>query len=312
MIPLFDGHCDTLLNLELRRMPVGSLAKNNLHINLERYGSYAPAAQFFAVFGMKVFMPDGDIFDRLSGRLFAEVEANPDKIRFCTCAADAQAAAAEGKLAAFLSVEGAELLDCGARLEEAHERGVRAITLTWNNATEIAGTNVQETERGLSEKGKDFVRRCDELGILVDVSHLSDPGFWDVIETSKNPIIASHSNSRAVCGHTRNLTDDQFRALRDKGGTTGLNLYTQFLGEDKVTVETCVRHIEHFLELGGEKTIAIGGDLDGCDKLPEGMTGVDGTALVYQALADRGYPKALLDDIFYNNLMRVVREVCDM
>ena len=171
---------------------------------------------------------------------------------------------------------------------------------------------MQETERGLSEKGKDFVRRCDELGILVDVSHLSDPGFWDVIETSKNPIIASHSNSRAVCGHTRNLTDDQFRALRDKGGTTGLNLYTQFLGEDKVTVETCVRHIEHFLDLGGEKTIAIGGDLDGCDTLPEGMTGVDGTALVYQALADRGYPKALLDDIFYNNLMRVVREVCDM
>ena len=123
---------------------------------------------------------------------------------------------------------------------------------------------------------------------------------------AKGPFVATHSNARAVHGHPRNLTDDMFKAIRDHGGTAGLNLYAAFLGEEKVTVETALRHIDHFLELGGEKTLAIGGDLDGCEELPEGMRGVQDVRLIREALELRGYPETLLDDIFYYNLMRVI------
>ncbi len=310
MIPLFDGHCDTLLLLEHMKLPAGSLRKNNLHIDLERYGQFGPAAQFFAIFGMAPKGSDYDILNSLHSRFVAELEANSELMSHCTTAAQAEKAAAEGKLAAFLSVEGAHIIDEGDRLEEAYEKGVRMLTLTWNNATGIAGTNVEEPERGLSAKGEELVRRCESMGIIVDMSHLSERGFWDTVEMCAKPVIASHSCSKAICGHSRNLTDDQFKALRDVGGVVGLNLYAAFLGDEEL--DTCIRHVEHFLELGGEKTLAAGGDLDGCDKLPKPMTGIDGWAVLYNALRDRGYSEALLADIFYNNMMRVVRNVCDM
>ena len=126
------------------------------------------------------------------------------------------------------------------------------------------------------------------------------------MQITQKPVIASHSNARAVCAHTRNLTDDMFRAIRDHGGAAGLNLYTAFLGEGEVTVETVVRHLEHFLDLGGEKTVAMGGDLDGCESLPKGMSGVQDVRLLEQELQKRGYPQSLLDDLFFNNWRRVV------
>ena len=118
------------------------------------------------------------------------------------------------------------------------------------------------------------------------------------------PIVASHSNARALCGHPRNLTDDMFRAIRDSGGAAGLNLYTDFLGK-KGTVEDAVRHVEYFLALDGEKTLALGGDWDGC-QLPEGWQGVQQLPLLWDALAERGYDRATLEDIFYNNWYRVL------
>ena len=310
MIPLFDAHCDTLMMLEFAKLPVGSLGKNKFHVALERLGGYAPSAQFFAIFGMEQMMPGGDIFDRLYSRFIAEVSVNSERMQFCKSAADAEKAAAANKVAAFLSVEGAFILKDGERLEEAYEKGVRMLTLTWNNANGISGTNTEDTELGLTQKGKELVRRCQSMGVIVDLSHISERGFWDTVEIAQKPVIASHSNSAAVHKHSRNLSDEQLRALRDIGGVTGLNLYGQFLGGD--SMDDCLRHIEHILDVGGEKVLALGGDLDGCDQLPAGITGSDGWASIYNALADRGYPKPLLDDIFYNKLMRVVRNICDM
>lgn len=314
MIPVFDGHCDTLLMLEFLKAPAGSLRRNDRHVSLEGYEAFAPAAQFFAIFGEPQFLPGKNVYTALRDRFYAELALAEDRMVHCRCAADAEKAADEGKLAAFLSVEDAALIDCERGLEAAFADGVRAINVTWNHPNELSGTNANEPDRGLSEAGRSFVRHCGELGVIVDVSHLSDPGFWDVIDCAEKPPVATHSNSRALCPHPRNLTDDMFKALRDIGGTAGLNLWTEFLAGEKgerVTVDTCVRHIEHFLDLGGENTVALGSDFDGCDTLPEGIKGIGGWALVWEALEKRGYPRELLEKIFYRNLMRVVKQVCN-
>ena len=302
---LFDGHCDTILGLlgnpKSGPLPPGSLYENGLQVDLKRGLEMEAYAQTFALFGFRE-MGFPDIFDTLYSRFTAEAEACSEHLRFCRSRRDALDAAKEGKAAAFLSIEGAEVIDCKPeKLEEAAEKGIRGFGICWNRANEITGTNAQEPDRGLSAKGKDLVKLALELGLTADVSHLSDPGFWDVEKLAKGPFIASHSNSRKIHDHPRNLTDDMFRAIRDHGGTVGINLYNLFLGEDKV-----LRHIDHFLDLGGEKTLAIGGDLDGCDQLPEGIRGIQDVHLIRDALASRGYEESLLDDIFYYNLLRVL------
>lgn len=307
---LFDGHCDTVLGLlgnpKSGPLPVGSLYENKLQVDLKRGLEMDAYAQTFALFGFKE-MGHADIFETLYSRFISEAEACEEYLCFCRSRSDALNAAKAGKAAAFLSVEGAEVIDCDPKkLESAAEKGVRGFGICWNRANEITGTNAQEPDRGLSVKGKDLVKLALELGLTVDVSHLSDPGFWDVEKLAKGSFIASHSNSRAIHDHPRNVTDDMFRAIRDHEGTVGINLYSLFLGEDNVTVETVLRHIDHFLDLGGEKTLAIGGDLDGCDRLPEGIRGVQDVRLIRDALAQRGYEEALLDDIFYYNLLRVL------
>ncbi|MBO6010850.1 MAG: membrane dipeptidase [Oscillospiraceae bacterium] len=299
--PLFDGHCDTLLWLK------GDLVSNGLHVDLTR-ADYAPYAQFFAI-----YHPFKPMFDELYAKLTSELETAGGAVRLCRTAGEAEKAAEAGAAAAFVSVEGAHVFGCDAeRLPELKEKGVSAVCLTWNTPTVISGTNVNEPERGLSAEGRAFVRRMNELGMIVDVSHLSDPGFWDVAEICEGPIIASHSNARALCGHTRNLTDEMFRAIVEKGGVAGLNLYSAFLVEPgkTATVEDAVHHIEHFLELGGGKNIAIGGDLDGCDTLPTGIAGIQNVGKIFDALLARGCPESTARDIFYNNLMRVVKQVC--
>lgn len=306
---LFDGHCDTILALTgspvSGPLPPGSLMENTLHVDLKRGLQMDAYAQTFALFGFGG--ENGEVFDRLYARFTQETDACAEAVSFCRTRKEAEAAAGRKRCAAFLSVEGADVLGCRAdKLEEAAEKGVRGFGVSWNRANALCGTNAEDADRGLSLRGKEYVRLAMELGMVVDVSHLSDPGFWDVEKLAKGPFIASHSNARAVHAHPRNLTDDMFRAIRDHSGTAGVNLYALFLGEGEVTMETVLRHIDHFLDLGGEKTLAIGGDLDGCEGLPEGIAGVQDIRLIREALELRGYHEELLDDIFYNNLMRTL------
>ncbi|WP_294548743.1 dipeptidase [uncultured Pseudoflavonifractor sp.] len=309
---LFDGHCDTISRCFERG---GGIRKSDGHLDLERTASFGPYAQFFAIFGdaaaeanltpRQLFQEEYAIFQR-------ELAANRDLAVHCRTAKEADAAFQAGKCAAFLSVEGAELLDCSLEhLEEAYRLGVRAVNLTWNHANILSGSNAEEQERGLSEYGKAFVRRMNQLGMLVDVSHLSEPGFWDVAEFCKGPFIASHSNARAVFSAPRNLTDGQFTAIIEYHGVAGLNMFADFLGDDP-DYDTVISHLEHFLSLGGEKNVAIGGDWDGISKMPRGMSGIQDMAELYERLLRRNYSEALVRDVFFNNLMRVVSEVCTM
>lgn len=316
-IDLFDCHCDAVM---LRCLQGGGLRRNEGHVDLERAGRYGRYGQFFALFGQPEAYPGGDWSGLTHGEIFRmeyelftrEMEANQDIIVHCRTGAEAEAAFAAGKMAAFLSVEGAELLDCSLeQLERAWMLGVRAVNLTWNYANALSGSNQEGAQQGLTAQGRAFVGKMAQLGMLVDVSHLSDPGFWDVAELLDGPFIASHSNARSVFPHARNLTDEQFTAIIEHGGVAGLNLYGEFLGRP-AELDTVVAHLEHWLELGGAQAVCLGCDLDGCSILPQGIQGVQDLEKLYERLLRRNYSEDVVRGVFYQNLMRVVSKVCIM
>ena len=313
-IPMFDAHCDTI-NAVMRRG--GSLRANAHHLDLSRLGGFGPAAQVFAVWDRpsgvttrEMNFAGGDfpeaelsaLFEASFGRLLLELEQNRDIITLCTGTDDAKTAAEQGKIAAFIAIEGAELVGCSLdKMWSAFERGARIVNITWNYDNKLSGA-AMGSGKGLTEDGRTFVRFLQSIGIAVDVSHISERGFWDICEIASRPVIASHSSSRAVCDHPRNLTDAQFLALRDIGGVAGVNLCPDFIGGGR-DIEAVISHIEHFLSLGGKKAVCLGGDLDGIDDLPSGIRDVRDYAVIYEALLRRGLTESLVRDIFYNNLL---------
>lgn len=307
-IPYFDAHCDTI---SCCRRDGRSLRKNAGHLDLDRLAVYEKAAQLFAMFYDLAHAPaDGMLAEakRQYAALQRELAKNSDVAVQCRTASEIRSANENGKIAAVLSCEGSELLNCDPEnLEWAHGVGVKAINLTWNHANFLCGSNVSETSRGLNDLGREFVRRAQAYDILIDVSHCSDAAFWDLVKIAQKPVIATHSNARAVCGHTRNLTDDMFRALRETGGVAGLNFYSAFVSEQEhPSMDGVVRHVEHWLELGGAKHIGLGADWDGCDPLAGGLSGVQDVPMLWEELSRRGYDDVLLEDIFYNNWLRVL------
>ena len=326
MLSYFDAHCDTVYRCletgensaldygenreEQRRYyaAVSHLRKNGGHIDLERGRQFRRCAQFFALFHDAAEAPADGMWaqcQRMHDFFLREMADSADIARHCRTGAEVDEAVARGKVAALLSIEGADLIDCDVhKIETVAGWGVRLLNPVWNRANVLSGTNAEEPERGLSAEGRDFIRVLEAHDIYPDVSHLSDAGFWDLVRMARRPIIASHSNARTVCPHRRNLTDDQFRAIRDLGGVVGLNLYLHFVG--KPTMDALVAHVEHFLNLGGEKTLCLGGDMDGCEALAGGMTGIQDMPRLYDALKARGYGEELLEDIFWNNLRRLI------
>ena len=326
MIPYFDAHCDTVYRCletgETSALDYGDsreeqcryyaasahLRKNGGHIDLERSRQFSRCAQFFALFHDAAEAPADGLWAqcrRMHDFFLREMADNADIVRHCRTGREVDEAAAAGKTAALLSIEGADLIDCNVhKVETVAHWGVRLLNPVWNRANVLSGTNAEEPERGLSAAGRDFIHVLEEHAIYPDVSHLSDAGFWDLVHIARRPIVASHSNARAVCPHRRNLTDDQFRAIRDSGGVAGLNLYLDFVGQP--TMDALVAHVEHFLALDGEKTLCLGGDLDGCEALAAGMAGMQDVPKLYEALKTRGYGDALLEDIFWNNLRRLI------
>ena len=295
LIPLFDAHCDTLTQ---RR----GLRHNRGQLDLYRLAAFRPAAQVFSIWADKPWNRPVycDFQLRRAHKLLAE---NADLAVLCTSAADAKRAAEAGKIAAFLSVEGAELLGCSAAtLHRAYNAGVRLVNITWNHDNALAGA-AMDGGGGLTDRGRSFVRGCQTLGVAVDVSHLSEAAFWDVIRIAQKPVLASHSNAKGLCDHPRNLTDAQFMAIMQVGGVVGLNLCPDFLGQSR-SAEAVADHAEYFLRLGGRHALCLGADLDGIPQMPVGMRGVENMRLVYEAMRRRGWSDELLADIFYHNLMR--------
>ncbi len=309
--PVFDLHCDTALALWDRSFTTcGSLRQNGLHIDLERAGRLTGYAQCFACFTSTFeSLPEGItpelIFEKELSGVLGQLDTNADKIRLARTRNDITENLHNGLMSAILTIEGpAGFGFRPEKLEELYQTGFRITTLGWNEKNILCGSCV--TGGGLTDLGKTYVKQAQQLGMLVDVSHISDEAFWDIMAITQAPVIASHSNSRAVWNVPRNLTDDMYRAICDTGGTVGINLYTAFLGES-ADIDTVCDHILHFLELVPEEGhISLGGDLDGCDDLPKNFAGVQDYDKLAERLLARGVGEKTVDNIFWNNAVEVL------
>ena len=315
-IPVFDLHCDTALKLTGREYQAGpGLRSNKLHIDLDRAGTLAGWCQCFACFTTpqmkKWYRRDpGEILEREIDAILANLEANSDVIRQAFSAAEVSKNLEAGFMSAILTLEGAAGLDYDpALLEDLFAVGFRITSLGWNEDNPLTGSHM--TGGGLTDRGREYLKEAQRLGMLIDVSHISDKGFWDIMEMTQAPIIATHSNSRAVHNHSRNLTDDMFREIVNVGGVAGLNLYTDFIAE-QADIDKCCDHIFHFMELDPSgKHIALGGDLDGCETMPKGFDGVQDYPKLSARLLESGLDEKTVRDIFWNNALGVM-EKCSM
>ena len=303
-ICLFDGHCDTAYELWLRGE---ALPHNTCHIDLgkaEAFRAYAQVFAFCSAAGTAVEEKYGAqaLLEKPLAYLRREVERNSERISFARNRAEVEKLWNAGKRAALLSIEGAEVINCDPeRLYSLRKQGFRMATLTWNADNALAGWH--QSDRGLTDQGREFVKVAQKLDILIDVSHLGEKAFWDLMKITEKPLVASHSNCRGLWEHSRNLTDSQLRAIGETGGTVGLNLYVPFLGKT-ADMETLLYHLDHMVSLCGENHVALGGDLDGCDKLPAGFSNVADYTKLHDLLLRRGFGKNLTDKIFYENLLR--------
>ncbi len=304
-IRLFDGHCDTSYLLWTENQP---LLQNTCHVDLVKaraFHAYAQVFAFCSYAGMPDLMPctQEEYLTIPLKLLREEVEQNSKLVAFAATAAEIKEINRQGKVAALLSVEGPEVIACDPeRLPALRADGFRMSTLTWNADNALAGCHFGD--KRLTDRGKAYVRTAQNNNIIIDVSHLSASSFWDIVDITMKPIVASHSNCRALCGHTRNLTDDQLRAIAQTGGTVGLNLYQPFLGEN-AGFDTLRAHLERMLTICGEAHVALGGDLDGCDLLPQGFRDLTDYVKFYDYLKTSGYSEELLNCIFYDNLYRL-------
>lgn len=322
-IPYFDMHCDTLSRAYAnKRQDLCEFPEAMVDVRRLRKGGCQ--AQFFAMFmwdiGLreklgKDFPEDHAYIQALLEIMQNTIARCPGELALAKNAADLRKNAEAGKLSAVLTVEDGRGADGKLEnLQAWYDRGVRLITLTWNHANCMGFPHAEDPEemrRGLTPFGRDAVALMNDLGMLVDVSHLSDGGFRDVAEISRKPFVASHSNCRAVTPHTRNLTDEMIRTLADHGGVAGLNFCPRFLESGKkpaASLEAMIAHLRHLVNVGGIDCAALGSDLDGIEgKLEIGSC--DRMPMLFEALGKAGFTEDEIQRIAWKNARRVMEDV---
>ncbi len=308
-----DAHVDTVLALEGGRS--FTAWGDSGHADLPRLLAGGVRYQVFALFIQPQYKPERalaqvlHLWDTLE-RAFAE--AGPERVRLCTRPEDlTPEAVPPGQLGAVVSIEGGEAVGTDPALVRVlHRLGVRAMGLTWNERNAIAdGAGEADAGGGLTRFGRALVGEMNRLGMIVDVSHLCARSFWDVLATSRRPVIASHSNARAVCDHVRNLDDAQIRALAEAGGVMGMNFYADFLDHDpaRADIARVCDHIDHICDLVGPEHVGLGSDFDGIQRAPTGLGDVSRLPALTEALLARGYGEAALAGILGGNFLRVFR-----
>lgn len=327
-----DTHCDTLkclspsftgtLNsmwVDRSRGGLGIRGESG-HVDIPRLREGGVDCQVFAIssirdrtppFALRTAMETLDIFH-------AECDKNRDAIVPVVTYDDIIRANRAGRVAALLSIEGADVIEGSiGTLRMLYRLGVRMVGLVHSLRNLLAdGVEDSRTKGGLSELGVQVVQELFRLGVVIDVSHLSDSGFWDLIDLVKGPIVASHSNCRALCNHPRNLTDDQIRALAERGGVIGMNFAPFFIVPDEklrtgriTNVEDLVEHVDHILDLDGSNHIGLGSDFDGIPSTPVGLEDVSKMPNITKALVRRGYSEKDIKRILGENHLRVFKKV---
>lgn len=309
MYKIFDAHCDTISKMIQKGE---KLSENSLNVDVERMNEYDTYIQIFAAFTDKKDIKVSPINHcmTLLDKYYSETEKNKDRISVIRTYEDLKKAK-KGGAASILSIEGAEVLEGSIEaLRMYYRMGVRLITLTWNYANELADGICESRGGGLTEFGRQAVSVMEELGIVVDVSHLSEKGFWDVAECTKKPFVASHSCVKKLCGHMRNLNDEQISELIKRRGVIGVNFYPMFLDNSgKCGVDRICEHIEYIADMGGEETAAFGSDFDGIEYLPRGMFGVENMKNICGRLEERGMKKEIVAKIAFDNMYRIFCDV---
>ena len=346
---VIDMHCDTVTELwgkQENGIQVG-LQHNDQMIDIERLTKGGYVLQNFAIFVEQ--QPGVSSFEKaqqIQSVFVREMNQNADRIAMVTSMKGIEENEQAGKLSAFLAVEGGEA--CEGSIEKLHvlyEQGVRMMTLTWNYPNEIGYPNlprnaagfpyVPDTEHGLTAFGIECVKEMERMGMIIDVSHLSDAGFYDVLRYTKKPFVASHSSARAICPWVRNLTDDMIRKLAERGGVTGLNFCGDFLRDpfegkisakerkaalqekdttgyqtmagSEATFADVVRHARHMINVGGIECIGLGSDFDGIPDYP-GRPKADRMEDLAEAFHDAGLTPDEIEHIFYRNVLHVYHD----
>lgn len=318
-----DLHCDTLAKAWMQKKDTMTHLEHTM-VDIEKMQKSGASAQFFAMFLPQKQgaewrdLKETEDLAELMERMYAIYR---NTLRECSSVLapaygyeDLLRNQKEGKISSFLTMENGVLADGKIEnIRRFYEMGVRLITLTWNDPNCLGfphSPDPAQMRRGLTPFGREAVAFMEELGILVDVSHLSDAGFYDTADILKKPFVASHSNCRALCGATRNLTDDMIRVLAEHGGVAGINFEPTFLEENGTVsrVERMCDHVEHLIQCGGVECVGIGTDFDGIEGNFE-ISDCTKIELLFNALHRRGMGEDTIEKIAYTNTARVIRDV---
>lgn len=308
---IIDFHCDTLMEMHMLHKAGDdsqTVWRNERQVDVERLVKAGYGAQFFACF---IWWEDKPFLAshyedalHMTDLFYRGLKGHEQQAMYAGCYKDYLENREKQKVSCFLTVEEGGILENKIeRLDALYEKGIRLITMTWNyeNCLGYPGCVPEFRDKGLKPFGFEALERMEELGIIADVSHLSDGGFEDIYRHSRRPFIASHSNSRAMCGHNRNLSDDMLKKLGERGGITGLNFCGAFLSENgKSTTEAMVRHVRHIMNVGGREVIGIGTDFDGVeDELP--ISGCQHMSKLVEAFEKSGFTSGEIEDVCYRN-----------
>ncbi len=309
---LVDAHCDSILECYRRSRSLG-IRSHEGHLDLPRLMEAGVKIQFFALFPETIYKPHWVLHRTLEllDFFWEQYEENKNTLQVIMSKKDLEECLCSDKIGAVLAVEGGEALEGDLRMLKIFYRlGVRSLGLTWNQRNEIAdGVAEEATGGGLTRFGRQVVREMNKLGMLIDVSHLSERGFWDVLEVSEDPVIASHSNCREVWDHPRNLTDRQLMALAGKGGVVCINLVPGFLGPEGAGLGDFLDHIDHACDVVGDDYVGVGSDFDGTDVLIPEIPDVTKLFRIVEGLHQRGYAHTSIEKICGKNCLRVLKKV---
>lgn len=306
-----DGHADSILAVLTGERTLVDASERG-HIDFPRARSGGLSVTIQAAWPAPLHYPVAArrVLAELDG-LLDQIERPGSGARLATTGAAVRAAVEAGQIAVLLDVEGAEALhgDLGV-LRCLYRLGVRVLQPVWNHRNEAADGALEDGGRGgLSQFGRALVREMNRLGMLLDLSHLTAPGFFDVLELSEQPVLFSHGNCRQLYDHRRNLTDEQIRALAGRGGVFGISFVNSFMTDGQATVATVADHIDHVVQLVGPDYVAYGSDFDGTDVVPIGLTSVALLPNLTAELMARGYHEADLRKIIGGNYLRVFEAV---
>lgn len=304
-----DLHCDTAYRMLNEKLHLNnSICK----VDISKLKKGGALAQVFAFFLDLSEVDDPYIgFKKMYENFIKEVEKNKDSIKIVKSVKELKEAERLGKIGAFLSIEEGEVLKGDiSKVREVYDMGIRMITLTWNyeNSIGYPNYNFKYKDMGLKDKGIEIVKEMQRVGIIPDVSHLSDKGFYDLIDICEKPFIATHSNSRKIMNHPRNLTDEMIKLLAEKGGVMGLNFCSDFVGKNEITsITDLVSHAKHIRNIGGIDVLSLGSDFDGIENEVE-IKDTSEMNKLCDYLQREGFTYDDIEKLFYKNIIRVLKE----